>query len=99
MDKLLSFLQHKNDLHLRIQEMEPPITEVGRTLEEALELQKEHNECLAKLLVNVVTLCTSCTVGHSVAVCGRLCATAVNSEHERGEGIKLVSRLNGMQAD
>ena len=46
-------LQHRNELHLRVQEMEPGIAEIGKTVEEAMELEKEHNECLAKLQVRV----------------------------------------------
>ena len=32
--------------------MEPDLTDVGSTLEEALQLRQEHNEMLAKLKVN-----------------------------------------------
>ncbi|XP_055338080.1 LOW QUALITY PROTEIN: titin-like [Paramacrobiotus metropolitanus] len=46
---VLAVLKHKDELHLRVQEMEPGIADIGKSLEEAISLAKEHNECLAKL--------------------------------------------------
>ena len=44
-------------IRVRVHQMEPDLMEVGSTLEEALQLQQEHDQLLSKLQVSCHECC------------------------------------------
>ena len=48
------FLQSHDWIRVRIQQMEPDLMEVGSSLEESMQLRREHDELLYKLNVSTI---------------------------------------------
>ena len=70
----LFYFQSAEWIRVRVHQMEPDLMDVGSNLDEAVQLQREHEELLSKLKVNVcLSVCMSVCVCVCVSVCVCVC--------------------------